>query len=440
MATDFLVLELQAKGFKNVEERLNRLSRTMKKMSSTMKKLKADMLAIGLAFLFTGMAIKAFFTNLAKTAFNTFEAIAGQNNELIERTNRLQAAWEFFKYSLVDALSQSDLFIAIIDAVIQLVAWFNNLSVEAKQKIGLIVIALIVLSTMMMVVGMGVLFLQGIMNSSAIVMVAAVGTVVAMFALMNDETSKAGSEFEAAGLLFIGIGVAVAAMGAPFGIIIALFGVLVFTIGLVIDKQQTWRNLFINTVQMFVMGFSVIGQAIDDYFLDRLTEAILRLRKLIRMFNSVVPDSLKISTKFLDDFEIKLGISRNRVSDLAGDFLAWSDKFRDPVEDVSFFDKIINGIGNIKNDIFKELGISTPEAKTVDALGVSSAYNADGTLKTQAQLDAEITKEKETDVTEIPEFKLNQESLNDMFEVVRDGTKQGNEEAEKIVGSLPAFG
>jgi len=101
------------------KRRLNVMERSRKEAT----KFKMEYLGLMFGFMAIGKAADKAWKSMVKT----YTDVMGENNKFIKQTNKLRAAWEFFKFSLVDALMQGDLFKNIIDSVVGIVDWMSNL-------------------------------------------------------------------------------------------------------------------------------------------------------------------------------------------------------------------------------------------------------------------------------------------------------------------------
>jgi len=97
-----------------------------------------------LSILFLGMQMQRTFGGFLRSITNTFLKAGDNTSALSQSTTRLGAAWEFFKFSLFDALN-TPFFISIIDGVINLIDWFSQLPVEVKIAIDAILVSLALL-------------------------------------------------------------------------------------------------------------------------------------------------------------------------------------------------------------------------------------------------------------------------------------------------------
>ena len=112
---------------------INRTNKKTNLLTDSIKKSRGAFMGLAFGALFGGMALNRFFTGLINSAVNAFKIVGTENSIFAQKTNELTAAWEFFKFSMIDALQQSPLFIGMIDNVIKLINWFSGLSEGKKQ-------------------------------------------------------------------------------------------------------------------------------------------------------------------------------------------------------------------------------------------------------------------------------------------------------------------
>lgn len=89
-----------------------------------------------LSIMFGMMAIYRVISGFLKSAIQTYKIATENQGVFIKETNKLNAAWTFLKFRLIDALGQSDLFLKAIQFVIGLVDAIADLDDEELQKIG----------------------------------------------------------------------------------------------------------------------------------------------------------------------------------------------------------------------------------------------------------------------------------------------------------------
>lgn len=100
-----------------------------------------------LSGLFFWMQMQRYLTTFLRSAVTTFQSTDAEMQGLGEATWQLQAGWEFLKYSLVDALTQSDLFKTMVGWIVDIINWFNALPKSVKSVIGWVIVFLAVLAT-----------------------------------------------------------------------------------------------------------------------------------------------------------------------------------------------------------------------------------------------------------------------------------------------------
>ncbi len=161
MATEILRILLIVKDLATAP--LKVMQKTLKKIDETIQKNRRGVIGFGLAWLFAGMAMKKVFGAALRSIWNTYKEIIDVNDQFFQATQRLNAAWQFFKFTLIDALAQSPMFMSLIETAIQLVNLFGQLSPQAKETLMKIIIFGFAAGTIMMFLGQVVLFVSGSM-------------------------------------------------------------------------------------------------------------------------------------------------------------------------------------------------------------------------------------------------------------------------------------
>lgn len=87
-----------------------------------------------LSVMFTGMIVSNMISGMNRALISTYMKAEEDTNGLQDATNRLGAAWEFFKFSLFDALN-TPFFIGIIDGVIKVINGLSQMSDWVKIAI-----------------------------------------------------------------------------------------------------------------------------------------------------------------------------------------------------------------------------------------------------------------------------------------------------------------
>lgn len=102
----------------------------LKEQEKLNQKVTKSMLGMGFSMLFGGMALKRFTQSALKGMINTYSEIMGKTSTFHQMTNKLTGAWEFFKFTLIDALMQSGLFQTLLDFIISTVHWFGEFAAK----------------------------------------------------------------------------------------------------------------------------------------------------------------------------------------------------------------------------------------------------------------------------------------------------------------------
>jgi hypothetical protein len=297
----------------NVGSGFERMRKTMDNLAKSMKAnamgIQNALLGIGLAFLFTGMAIKKFFGDLIKTAFNTFESIIGDNNRLIRATRELNASWEFFKFSIVEALSQSDLFVAMVLGVVNLLGWFNALSPAMKRVIGWTILIIFLFGFFMTLMGNALLFLMGLfiaiqagfggaLLAGFIIFIVILALIIALFIIWGSDMTKTEKIIWTivavmAALLVVGIALGLVSL-VFFAWAIAIIGIMVI-LGLLVKKFGSVREALIRWGQAILLIFSMIADGIITILLFPLRMFMEALIIAINAFNALTGSNISVT-------------------------------------------------------------------------------------------------------------------------------------------------
>lgn len=206
-------------------------AKAARKAARDTERFKMHMLSV----LFLAMSLQRALIGLGRAAVTTFQTARGDIQGLGESTWHLQAAWEFLKYSIVDAVTQSSIFKIFVDTLLAIVNWLNKLSPQTKVLIG-------------------IAFALSLVGTFAIF-------VIAQLSLMT-----------AAGWMAFGI-IAVGAIGA------------VIAFGLILSIIEDIRKLV-----------TLWGEDWEGFF-ETLTRALLKLVVLVGVVGATISLSLLIAGK-----------------------------------------------------------------------------------------------------------------------------------------------
>jgi len=109
-----------ARGFDNINKTVKR---TEKQVKESTKAMSAAVLQFGFTALFGGMALKRLGTTIMRSLVETFMRATDEQNIFFQKLQGVNAAFEFLKFAIFDALSQSELVLSLIDGFIALINW-----------------------------------------------------------------------------------------------------------------------------------------------------------------------------------------------------------------------------------------------------------------------------------------------------------------------------
>jgi hypothetical protein len=111
----------------NAENQLRRMNEmAIKKQQQAIHSAKMTMLTFGLSVLFAGMALKRLGDTGLKSLIDAYKITGTENSVVMQKTNELSASWEFMKFSIMNALNQSPLFLMVIDFLVGAINWLSS--------------------------------------------------------------------------------------------------------------------------------------------------------------------------------------------------------------------------------------------------------------------------------------------------------------------------
>jgi len=300
MIVDRLILWIQVKTGKleanvlRVQKMLDKMwaSQKAEKLVNHINRLSPLFLSMGMALLFTGMAIKRYFETALRGLITTYMGVAGQTDIVSDKFYDLQAYLIFLKYSFMDAFAQTGLLDRWIERVTKLMDWFNNLDESTKATIVNILVWGSIIGTVMMVAGMALLFLLGPLSlikylfevplkkavmglgKFFLVILVIVGAIWVAMKIWNSKMEKSSK------LVYI-IALAFIALGVILLLTVGWVGLIAIAIGAVIAVGWRFR---------YELGliFLYIGKAIQDYVLVKLQKMIDFINDIIRLTNRLL--------------------------------------------------------------------------------------------------------------------------------------------------------
>ena len=305
-----------------------RIEAASRGVENQLQRLQVLFLSMGLAFLFTGMAVKKLFQTILMSLFQLFLQVEGEGGVLNNLVGNLAAEFAFLKFSFIDAFKESKFFDIWQDRLERVIAILNNLTDEQKAKLVDFAIKGFLVATAMMTIGMALLFMLG-----------PLGLVFFLFKNIIE--------------LFSIVRIGILAIGAPIALLIAGFILVAFWIGFVIKKLGGLKEFFVG----LITGILQLLNALVFFIVDKVVAVI----QMILSSMAQILDVLGIDTAA----ELLRGAGRNLrqgTLNLATDISGFIDRMNiagtsareirneinltveGDVKDEDTVDRIINGI------------------------------------------------------------------------------------------------
>jgi hypothetical protein len=127
-------------------------------ITKNLTRFRAEFLSI----MFFGMAIQRTFGGLITSSVSTFQKVTEGTKDAANGFTQLNAATEFFKFSLAQALLGSPLFEQLLNIVLRLTDWWANLNDETKEFYASATLVAAAVGAILAAAGMIVLGLEGV--------------------------------------------------------------------------------------------------------------------------------------------------------------------------------------------------------------------------------------------------------------------------------------
>ena len=172
MATQILEIIIRVvdraatRNIKKVDTATKGLNKTLKQTTSFANASRNALLGVGLTSLFAGMALARGTKRALDAMFNVSKLAGAEVLMFNVKTQELAATWEFFKFTFIEALSQSALFVRFIDFLVGVINWLGKLSDGVKVfiffalLIGFVVGTLVSLAGQIALVGVGIVAMK----------------------------------------------------------------------------------------------------------------------------------------------------------------------------------------------------------------------------------------------------------------------------------------
>lgn len=154
------VNDMSKQNMKRLNEVQNEIKQYNQEIEKSFMKQQRTMLQFGLSIMFAGMAIKRVFDSITKSSVNTFMKISEGATPAGQAITALSAGFEYLRFTVGNAIAQALLpFLPTILSIIDSIGdWIDR----NPQLAGQLVILGVVLGTIMLIVGQGILLFTGI--------------------------------------------------------------------------------------------------------------------------------------------------------------------------------------------------------------------------------------------------------------------------------------
>ena len=153
------------KSFDNLNEALDDQIFLLDRQKQKAAEVRNNMLGLGLALLFTGMALGKLGKTSLRSLFKTYSEVTENQTKLGKKVMGTQAAFEFLKFSIIDAFGAADIGINLLDLltrVLNAVSLFVAQHPKVAQFLVVFLAIVAVLGTVTMVLGQIVLLGVGL--------------------------------------------------------------------------------------------------------------------------------------------------------------------------------------------------------------------------------------------------------------------------------------
>lgn len=297
---------------------LGRKMKLTKKIMTDMRKTTRRFNMGFLSLMFASMALNRAVGTFLRSAIGAYAKATGESNAFRKETNKLVASWEFFKFSLIDALTKSEVFAIMVQRVTDLVMWFNKLTPATKAWIAIGIGIIFIVSLIGMVIGQIGLAAGGIQVlgdmfrwfgtvgfiSALSVVAILIGLGIIIFAIVKivqtwgddwfDTMEFIGIATIGLGILVIGVAAKMAlayaaigtaasaaaattiiAWGLATGGIIILIGAIIISVTKIVknwDEAKLAASHFFAKIRQgivnFISGMKIMGEQIKHFFLS----------------------------------------------------------------------------------------------------------------------------------------------------------------------------
>jgi hypothetical protein len=189
ISIDKLIVEISITINKNANAAVKKVTKTLtaaekqaQKAAETYKKLGKVLMSAGLSALFTGMAIKNLAQKILTSLVTAFVAARSEGDFLVNKLLSISAAFEFLKFAIFDAFANTDMFIGVVDFLVNFLNWISSIIAKHPALAAFIVLftgIAIAGGALLMVLGQTGLALLGLISLAEFFGITSVGAFAA---------------------------------------------------------------------------------------------------------------------------------------------------------------------------------------------------------------------------------------------------------------------
>jgi len=375
VAVDKLILDIDARinkatsKIQGVDKELMRMDKTVPKVA---KKLNSAFLGVGLSLLFTGMAIQRAADSFLKAITKSFMTARDEGDPLLNQFVGMQAALEFLKFSIFDTFAQSELFIPLTEAIINMVngisqfvskhpeiaaflvtfAGFNWVIGGVISAFGQLFLAAVSLSAVLGI-GLG----AALIGIVGVILVVGIAFAWAMAILIGNGT-KGSKTLQILGVALLAIAAIIGIVAGVLSLPVLIIGVILYLFGMLVKATGGVGNAF-KFLGIFILRIlAFVADSIMSLLLAPINLVIEAINLAIKASNAL------LGTNFKTIPTISFGLG-SKVDDYAAKFKADVISQKDEKEAAKGGTTIINNV----NGVFDEAGMQ----RTIDGLMQNSS-------------------------------------------------------------------
>jgi len=307
LSIDIMLAKGGVKELNKMDGMFNKLRRGMNAFFKNTKEAQGAMFGFGLSVLFGGMAIKNFSQKVLTSLVTSFTTARDEGDFLANKVLGVSAAFEFLKFSIFDAFANTDVFLFVIEAMINMT---NAISLFISKHPGIAVFTVallsmgVVLGSIAMVLGQMALIAIGFGVSMATVLGIFIGFAVVIGLLAAIWTSDLNPGLKAGLTFFVLIAAAAKLLGASIFAVFAnpiVLAIAAVVIGLFAMSGAVGGigNAFLAVGVFILRVLASIADGIYNVVIIALNELIKVINRVIRASNTLFGTDMK-EIKFIE--------------------------------------------------------------------------------------------------------------------------------------------